>query len=83
MPRDDGKDSFSPKKVRREVIMYILERYGNLKTKDIAKVLGLKPRTIRKTLKKLEDEEKIKGDKIGRSYIWSSLEEKKKGMMYF
>ncbi len=81
--RDEEKESISPKKVRRELILYMLRKYGNLQTKEISKVLGHEPRTIRRTLKKLEDSGKVVGDKLGRSYVWASTEEKKDEMMYF
>lgn len=77
------EESFSPKKVRKEMIMFLLRKYGNLQTKEIAKVLGYKPRTIRRTLKKLEDSGKVEADKLGRSYIWSPIKDKKEGLMYF
>jgi len=65
--------------------LYLLRKYGNLQTKEISKILGHKPRTIRRTLKKLEESEKVEGNKLGRSYIWSSSssEERTEGMMYF
>lgn len=77
----ENKESFRPKKVRRELIMFMLEKYGSLETSDLAKVLGHSSRTIRRALKKLEKSGKIEGKKLGRSYIWSIVEKEKK--MYF
>lgn len=83
----DGKDekekSLSPEEVRRELILFMLRKYGSLQTKEISKVLGHDPRTIRRTLKKLEDSGKVEGDKLGRSYVWAPSDERKEGMMYF
>lgn len=76
-------ESFSPKEVRQDLIMYLLRKYGDLQTKEISKVLGHKPRTIRRALKKLEESGKVKGDKLGRSYIWSPSEEEIDRLIYF
>lgn len=76
-----NKESFKPKKVRKELIMFMLQKYGSLKTSEIAKVLGHSRRTIRRTLKKLEESDRVEGEKMGRSYIWSPVEKEEK--MYF
>ncbi len=82
--KNKSEESFSPKKVRRELILYLLQNYGDLQTKEIAKVLGHEPRTIRRTLKELEESGEVEGDKLGRSYIWSKSEEKEKErLLYF
>lgn len=82
--RNESEETLSPKKVRRELILYLLRNYGDLQTKDIAKVLGHNPRTIRRTLKELEESGKVEGDKLGRSYIWSqSEEEESERLLYF
>lgn len=75
--------SISPKEIRKELILYLLENYGELQTKDIAEILGYESRTIRRSLKKLEESGKIESDKLGRSYIWSPAEEEKERLMYF
>ncbi len=82
---DEFKESksISPKKIRKELILYLLENYGELQTKDIAEILGYEPRTIRRSLKKLEESGKIESDKLGRSYIWSPVEEEEERLMYF
>lgn len=82
--KNSEKDkSLSPKKVRKELILYLLENYGDLQTKDIAEVLGHKPRTIRRSLKKLKESGKVEADKMGRSYLWSPVKEEKERMLYF
>lgn len=77
------KDSLSPQKLREELILYLLRNYGDFQTKEIANILGHEPRTIRKSLKNLEDSGKVESDKLGRGYIWSSSVEEKEGLMYF
>ncbi len=76
-------DSFSPEKIRRELILYLLQNYGSLRTKEISKILGQKPRTIRRDLSKLRDLGKIEGEKLGKGYVWSPLNEEKDKSMYF
>lgn len=73
----------SPKEMRREVILYLLYKYENLRTKEIAKVLGQSPRTVRRSLKKLEDSGKVKSDRLGRGYVWSPAEEEQDRLIYF
>lgn len=80
---EDIEKEFSPKEVRREIILYLLRKYKNLQTKDIARVLGHKPRTIRRSLKRLEESGKVRGDKLGRSYVWYPSEESRERLMYF
>ena len=75
------KSSFSPERIRRELIVYLLQNYGRLRTKEISKVLGQKPRTIRKDLKKLKELGEIEGEKLGKGYIWFSSDKDKS--MYF
>lgn len=80
---DENEESFSPKAARRELILYLLRRYGSLQTKEIAQVMGYTPRTIRRALKELEKIGEVEGEKIGRSYVWSPREESKGKWMYF
>ncbi|KXA99506.1 hypothetical protein AKJ42_03095 [candidate division MSBL1 archaeon SCGC-AAA261C02] len=75
--------TFSLKKVRQDLIVYLLQNYGSLKTKDIAKVLGLSTRAVRRNLKQLEKTGEIKSTKIGRSYIWEAAEKQSSQLMYF
>ena len=74
--------SASPQKIRRDLILYLLKNYGDFQTKEIAKILGHEPRTIRRSLKKLEKAGKVEADKLGKGYIWSFREEDKH-RMYF
>lgn len=75
--------SFNPKKIRMEVIKFLLRKYGNLRTKEIAEILGLSERTIRRTLKKLENLEKARKVKVGKSYIWKLQIDESDRAMYF
>ena len=78
---ENSKD-FSPEKVRRELILYLLKEYGDLQTKDISKVLGYEERTIRRTLKELKEMGKVKGERLGKGHIWSSSEDDER-LLYF
>lgn len=75
------RDEISPKKIRQELILYLLSKYGPLRTKELSKILGHSPRTIRRTLKSLEDSGQINGDKLGKDFIWSKTEKDK--FIYF
>ncbi|KXB05707.1 hypothetical protein AKJ49_00295 [candidate division MSBL1 archaeon SCGC-AAA382A03] len=83
MNAEENEKDFSPKKVRKELILYLLREYGNLKTKEIAKVLGYEPRTIRRSLKKLRESGKVEADKLGKGYIWSHAKGSERKLMYF
>lgn len=79
----NDRKSFKPKKVRREIMKYLLQKYGDLRTKEIAKVLGLSERTIRRTLKKLEDMGEAEKVKVGKSYVWKLVQDESERPMYF
>ncbi len=79
----EREESLSPKKIRKELILYLLRKYGNLQTKEVAKIFGLKSQTIRRSLKKLEESGRVKSDKLGNSYIWSADEGEKESLLYF
>lgn len=75
MAESNENKSFSPEKVRKELIVYMLRNYGDLSAKDISKVLGQKPRTIRKDLNKLRDSGVVERERLGKEYIWSFTDE--------
>jgi len=56
---------------RLEVLEYLLRRYGNLRAKDLAQILGCKPATIQPLLKRLEGCGRARCLKVGRSVVWS------------
>jgi len=55
---------------RLEILEYLLRRYGNLRVKDLAEILGCKPAVIQPLLKRLEGWGRIKCLKVGRSSVW-------------
>lgn len=75
--------AFSLKEIRQDLIMYLLRNYGSLKTKEIAKVLGLSPRTVRRSLKQLEELGEVESTRVGRSYVWTPAEKRSPELMYF
>ncbi|MBS3815448.1 MAG: winged helix-turn-helix transcriptional regulator [Hadesarchaea archaeon] len=82
---DEGEDKDGPsiKEIRRDLIVYLIKNYGRLKTKDVARVLGLSTRAVRRNLKELEEMGEIESIQIGRSYIWASTEEESTKHMYY
>lgn len=74
---------YSLKEMRKDLILYLLHKYGGLKTKDIARIIGLSARATRRNLRQLEDSGEIRSIKIGRSYLWNANEEESHGKMYF
>jgi len=56
---------------RMEVLEYLLRRYGNLRLKDLAQILGCKPATIRPLLKRLEGCGRARCLKMGRNLVWT------------
>jgi uncharacterized membrane protein len=61
--------------VRLEIIEYILRRYGVLRAPDLARILDWKVREVNRVLRQLENFGRVKRTKLGRNYVWSSVEE--------
>jgi len=80
---EEPEEEYWPLAIRREVIEYILRRYGCLKARDIARIFGCGSGDIQRTLKQLERSGRIKKAKLGRSYVWSSMEEFHSDLMYY
>ncbi len=56
---------------RLEILEYLLRRYGNLRAKDIADILGCKVRSVQPLLKKLEHSGRVKCLKLGKNSVWT------------
>jgi DNA-binding MarR family transcriptional regulator len=69
--------------IRLEIIEYILRRYGGLRAKDIARILGCKVYEVNRLLRQLESSGRVKRAKLGRNYVWSPIEEMPVGAMYY
>jgi DNA-binding MarR family transcriptional regulator len=80
---EEFEEEYWPLTIRAEVIEYILRRCGCLKARDIARILGCKPSDVQQTLKQLERSGRVKKAKLGRSYVWSSMEEFHSNLMYY
>ena len=72
-----------PRMIRLEVIEYILRRYGVLRAPDIARILGWKVREVNHVLHQLENSGRVRRMKLGRNYVWSSIEESHPNPMYY
>ena len=59
---------------RLEVVEYLLRRFGNLRARDIAKILGCKVEEIRPLLKRLERSGRVERLKLGKNFVWTPIE---------
>lgn len=87
MPRyiDEGEEEqeFLPMSIRGEIIEYILRRYGSLKARDIAHILGCKIQDVRQILRQLERSGRVRKAKLGRSCTWAPVEDLHHDLMYY
>jgi predicted ArsR family transcriptional regulator len=80
---EEEEEEFWPITIRAELIEYVLRRYGSLKARDLARILGCKLTDVRQVLRQLERSGRVKKAKLGRNYIWESAEERHSGFMYY
>ena len=69
--------------IRGEIIEYILRRYGSLKARDIARILGCKVQDVRQILKQLELSGRVRKAKLGRNYTWAPVEDLHYDRIYY
>ncbi|MDI6883969.1 MAG: hypothetical protein QMD00_02345 [Hadesarchaea archaeon] len=70
-------------KIRHEVIEFILRRYGLLSAKDIAHALGWKVWEVNRALRHLETSGRVRRTKLGRTHVWTHMEEHQLNTMYY
>ncbi len=80
---EEEEEEFWPMTIRGEVVEYILRRYGSLKARDIAHILGCKLQDVRQVLKQLERSGKVRKAKLGRNCIWAPVEDLHSTHMYY
>jgi len=80
---EEEEEEFWPLTVRYEVIEYILRRYGCLRARDIARILGCGLRDVNRTLRQLERSGRVRRAKLGGAQVWSSAEEPHLVPMYY
>lgn len=80
---DEEEQEFWPMSIRGEVIEYILRRYGSLKARDIAHILGCKIQDVRQILRQLERSGRVRKAKLGRNCKWASVEDLHSNLMYY
>jgi predicted transcriptional regulator len=73
MSSEDGEKAPNEQYPDNDFLKAIKE--GNRGTSDIAEAVGCKRRTADYRLRKLEEDGKITGEKIGRSLVWSLPDE--------
>ena len=64
-----------PAMIRLEIIEYILRRYGIFRAPDLAHILDWKVREVDRVLRQLESSGRAKRMKLGKKYVWSSVDE--------
>ncbi|KUO41508.1 MAG: hypothetical protein AVW06_01380 [Hadesarchaea archaeon DG-33-1] len=80
---EEEEQEFLPMSIRGEVIEYILRRYGSLKARDIAHILGCKLQDVRQILKQLERSGRVRKAKLGRNCTWAHVEDLHSNLMYY
>ncbi len=80
---DEDIEEEWPLKIRHEVIEFILHRYGLLSARDIAHALGWNIREVNRALRHLESSGRIKRTKLGRTNVWTHIEEYRPNLMYY
>jgi uncharacterized membrane protein len=70
-------------RLRHEVIEFILRRYGIMSANDIARALGWKVVEVNRVLRDLESAGRVKRTKLGRSNVWTHMEEYHQDKMYY
>jgi len=80
---EDEEQEFWPMSIRGEIIEYILRRYGSLKARDIARILGCKIQDVSQLLRQLERSGRVRKAKLGRNYMWTPAEDMHSNLMYY
>ena len=70
-------------KIRHEIIEFVLRRFGLLSTSDLAHALKWKVGEVNRTLRELESSGRVKRTKLGRTYVWTHIEEHHFNKMYY
>lgn len=70
-------------RIRHEVIEFILQRYGLLRASDVARALNWKIGDVNRVLRHLESHGRVKRTRLGRTYVWTHIEEHRFNPMYY
>lgn len=70
-------------KIRHEVIEFVLRRFGLLSASDIARALNWKVGEINHALRELERSGRVRRTRLGRTYVWTHVEEYYSNKMYY
>ncbi len=69
--------------LRYEVIEFILRRHSLLSARDIARVLGWKLGEVNRVLRDLENAGRVRRTKLGKTHVWTHIEEHQRNLMYY
>lgn len=70
-------------KIRHEIIEFVLRRFGLLSASDLSRALKWKVGEVNRTLRELESSGRVKRTKLGRTYVWTHIEEHHFNKMYY
>ncbi len=70
-------------KIKHEVIEFILRRYSLLSARDIAHALGWKVWEVNRALRYLETSGRVKRTKLGKTNVWTHIDEYRPNLMYY
>ena len=80
---EEEEDEDGALRIRHEVIEFVLRRFGLLSAPDIARALNWKVGEINHTLRDLERSGRVRRTKLGKTYVWTHIEEHYSNKMYY
>ncbi len=80
---DGESDEEISLEIKQSVVEFVLRRFGLFSSADIARALNWKVRDVNQVLKNLECSGRVKHAKLGRSSIWTPVEERHISPMYY
>jgi len=78
----ENEEEFT-QEIKRSVVEFVVRRFGLFNSADIARVLNWKVRDVNQVLKYLECSGRVKRAKLGRTSIWTPVEERHISPMYY
>ena len=69
--------------IKQSVVEFVLRRFGLFNSSDIARALDWKLKDVNQVLKHLECTGRVKHAKLGRSSVWTPVEERHISPMYY
>jgi DNA-binding MarR family transcriptional regulator len=80
---EEEEDEDGALRIRHEVIEFVLRRFGLLSAPDIARALNWKVGEINHALRDLERSGRVRRTRLGKTYVWTHIEEHYSNKMYY